>query len=72
MDVRRVAADEWRASRSPDDLAIECWNFLSNGMGGVDWSGFDLFCAYRGVDDIEGLIDRLIVIRSHDPSKDKE
>lgn len=50
-----------------DSAAICAWNFLSNGHGGIDWAGLPMVCAYVGIEDIEGLMDRLEVIRSHKP-----
>mgnify|MGYP006958834259 CR=1 FL=1 len=41
-------------------------------MGGIDWAGFPLLVAKFGVDDVEGLIDRLLVIRGYEPPKDEE
>lgn len=43
---------------------------LSNGMGGLDWSGLDLAVGYFGVVDVRALIHRLLVIKSHEPPKD--
>ena len=38
---------------------------LANGMGGIDWAGLPLACAYHGVRDIEGLLHRLYVMQTH-------
>lgn len=44
---------------------------LANGMGGIDWAGLPLACAVHGVQqDIEALIHRLTVIKTHKPPKD--
>jgi hypothetical protein len=40
---------------------------LSNGSGGLDWSGFDLAVAKFGIEDVDGLIERLHVIKAHRP-----
>lgn len=40
---------------------------LFNGMGGIDWSGLPLVAAHLGVTDIEGLLDALEVLVTHDP-----
>lgn len=45
--------------------AIDAWNLLNNGMGGLDWAGLPIVCEYLGTDDPEGLIDRLGVIKQH-------
>lgn len=46
-------------------LAIRIFNGLSNGMGGLDWAGLPLLCAYHRVSDVEGLVHRLLVIKTH-------
>lgn len=46
---------------------MRAWNMLTNGMGGIDWAGLPVAVAYLGVDDVEGLIDRLMVIKQHKP-----
>jgi hypothetical protein len=38
---------------------------LSNGMGGMDWGGMTLVCAWLGVTDPEDLMNRIRVIRRH-------
>jgi hypothetical protein len=54
--------------QTPDDaLAIHVHNHLSNGMGGIDWAGLPLVVELLGVIDIEMLLHRLLVIRSHTP-----
>lgn len=40
--------------------------------GGIDWQGLPLACAYYGVRDVEILIQRLIVIKTHRPHDPKE
>lgn len=48
-----------------DVMAIRVFNGLANGMGGLDWAGLPLLCAYHGVRDVEGLLHRLLVIKAH-------
>ena len=48
-----------------DLLALRAWALLANGMGAVDWSGLPVVAAYLDVDDVEGLVDRLHVIKTH-------
>jgi hypothetical protein len=38
---------------------------LSNGMGGMDWAGLPIVCAWLGVTDPEDLLNRIRVIRTH-------
>ena len=45
------------------------FNILSTGMGGIDWSGLDTLVALYGIDDVEGLINRLILIKLHPPKE---
>ncbi len=51
-------------------MAIRIFNALSNGMGGLDWAGLPLHVAYHGVQDVEGLLQRLLVIKTHRPPHD--
>lgn len=46
-------------------MAIRVWNLLANGHGGIDWSGLPLVTELLGIDDIDGLILRLQVIKTH-------
>jgi hypothetical protein len=49
-------------------MAIEVWNLLHNGMGGLDLGlGLEHAVAYFGVRDVRGLVDRLRVIKAHKP-----
>jgi hypothetical protein len=43
---------------------------LNNGMGGLDWAGLPLACAYHGVRDVEGLLHRLYVMQTHRDPKE--
>lgn len=47
------------------------YRLLANGMGGIDWQGLPLLCGWLGVQDVEGLMHRLVVIRMHNPEKGK-
>jgi hypothetical protein len=53
-------------------IAIHAFNMLANGMGGCDWAGLPYVVAYLGVQDVEGLLDRLRVIKLHRPPKPGE
>ena len=48
-------------------MAVRAWNMLANGMGGIDWSGLPLVCALLSVRDVELLVERLLVIKTHRP-----
>lgn len=39
-------------------------------MGGLDLGWVELLAVKYGIDDVEGLIDRLIVIKTHRPPED--
>jgi len=45
---------------------------LSNGSGGIDWSGLELACAYHGVADVRALMQRLVIIKNHRAPRDDE
>lgn len=38
---------------------------VANGMGGIDWAGLPAVAAWLGIDDIDGLMHRLSVIKTH-------
>ena len=42
---------------------------LANGMGGIDWSGLPLAVEMLGVSEVEALVHRLVIIKSHKPEK---
>lgn len=44
---------------------------LTNGNGGVDWSALPFACSYYGVSDIDGLVQRLMVIKQYSHTKDE-
>lgn len=44
---------------------------LSNGMGGFDLGqGLDTVVSLLGVEDVESLVHRLVVIKYHEPPKE--
>lgn len=46
------------------------YNFLCDGMGGVNWAGLELVTGMLGIEDIEPLMWRLLTIKMHQPPKD--
>ncbi len=40
---------------------------MTNGSGGLDWAGLSIAVAAIGIDDVPGLIERLLVIKTHKP-----
>lgn len=48
-------------------MAIQAFNLLANGMGGVDWAGLDVVVEMLGVRDVEGLVHRIGVLKLHRP-----
>lgn len=48
-------------------MAIEVWNALCDGNGGMDWGGLQLLVELYGIEDVEGLVMRLKVIKAHKP-----
>jgi hypothetical protein len=67
------AGVQWEGEDTPnvtdlDRQAVKVFNATANGMGGVQWTALPLFVALYGVQDIEGLIDRLLVLLQHRPT----
>ena len=64
-----VACDvEGAEPLQPDEhesVAIAVFNTLKTGQGGLDWSGLPMCLELFGVDDVAGLVQRLIVIKSY-------
>ncbi len=57
----------------PDDLvAMRVHGLLANGMGGYDWAGLPVICAWLGVEDVAGLMTRLQAVRSYLNAKDDD
>ena len=49
-----------------DGVAFRVYSLLANGMGGLDWGGLPMVCAWIGAeDDMDGLMYRLAVIKEH-------
>ncbi len=57
------------AATEDDRLAIQVFNALSNGMGGMDWAGLPVMCEWLGIQDVDGLMLRLTTIKTHRPPK---
>lgn len=43
-----------------DDVALSAWNLA----GGLEWSAIPLVAEILDVDDVEGLVRRMVVIRN--------
>jgi hypothetical protein len=41
-------------------------------MGGIDWAGLPLACAWLGVRDVDGMLQRLLLIKTHDPKRNQD
>jgi hypothetical protein len=52
--------------------AIRAFNLMSNGMGGIDWNALPLAVVMYGVHDVEALIDRLMIIKTHKPHRGED
>lgn len=52
-------------------VALEAWNHLATGMGGIDWQGLPIVVELLGIADAELdlLLHRLHVIKRHKPTK---
>jgi hypothetical protein len=62
-----TAGDDWEGPPPPatnlDEQAATVVALLGNGMGGLDWAGLETVAAYLEIDDIEGLMQRIHVIK---------
>jgi hypothetical protein len=38
---------------------------LKNGHGGLDWAGLPVMCDWLGINDMAGLLHRLLLIKSY-------
>jgi hypothetical protein len=48
-----------------DSEAIAVWNFASTGDHSLDWRAVEMLVEAREIEDVEGLLDRLYVIKNH-------
>lgn len=48
------------------------FNLLADGNGALDWQGLPLICGWLGVQDVEGLMHRLTVIKTHRKPKEDD
>ena len=69
------AGIEWEGEAPPqlpgEQLtAVEIFNTLANGMGGLDWAGLPLMVALHQVQDVEALVRDLQTIKFHEPPKE--
>lgn len=55
-----------------DGLAIAVANFASNGMGGYDGTMLEIAVAHYGIEDVDLLLERLMVIKHHRPPTERE
>lgn len=65
----RVLGPKSEPLQARNASAIRAWNLLSNGMGGIDWQGFERIAAHLCITDEEWLIESLHAIKSHRPPK---
>lgn len=49
--------------------AVRAFGMLSNGMGSIDWAGLMIVVELLEIDDIDGLVRRLEIIKHHRPQK---
>lgn len=48
------------------------FNLLADGNGGLQWAGLPLVCGWLGVRDVEGLMQRLALIKLHRKDKTED
>lgn len=46
-------------------MAFRVFNLLADGMGGLNWQGLPLVAGWLGVQDVDGLMHRLAIIKTH-------
>ena len=66
------AGYEGETPTEPEPLtqqAIQLWNVISNGHGGVDWAGFEFACASLGIEDFELMPTLLASLKNYQSEK---
>ncbi len=53
-------------------MAVQVFKMLANGMGGLDLAGVPLMCEWLGIEDIDGLLHRLFVLKSSNRNKTED
>lgn len=53
-------------------MAIVVFNHIENGFGGLDWKGFEFVTEMLGIEDLEGLTHRLLVIKQFRPESERK
>ena len=67
---RRLVAPPGHDTRPTSDRVREAlFNLLAHS---IDWAGLPLACAWLGVRDVDGLLQRLLIIKTHDPKRNQE
>lgn len=64
----RAAGIQYEGEHPPqpsheDGIAMRAWALLANPAGGLEWAGLPLVCEWLGVQDVDGLLWRLGVIK---------
>jgi hypothetical protein len=67
-----VLGTELAPLQDSNALAIGVWNALTNGMGGIDWSGLPLQVELLGIDDVETLCEALVNIKLYRMRRDHD
>jgi hypothetical protein len=52
-----------------DTEAVIVWNYASTGEHSLDWRAVEILVETREIEDVEGLLDRLYVIKNHAKGK---
>ena len=75
LDAQSGVQFEGETAPDPDPahfIAVRAWRLLSNGMGGIDWAGLPVVTEMLGIEDVQELIGRLLVIRSYKPEDSQD
>lgn len=51
---------------------IKIWRMISDGNGGIGWSGFDLACAVVGIEEVAFIPELLTQIKNYKKAEGKD
>ena len=64
--------EEPAQASATQQLHMKAYDFLSNGMGGVDWQGLGYVIEHLGIEDPAALMDALYTIKTHRPPEEEK
>jgi len=51
-------------------MAFKVVSLLKTGTGGINWAGLPLVAGWLGIEDLDGLLDRIAVIALYKPKQE--